>query len=135
MKKIYLFIFIAFLIQANIYSQSCLPEGITFITQAQIDSFQINYPGCSEIEGDVLISGNDITNLNGLSVLTSLGSNLFIEGNSSLINLTGLQNITSINGTLRIADNATLMDLTGMGNLTSIAGSLLIRDFHKLKYL
>ena len=33
-------------------SQPCLPEGITFTTQAQIDSFQTNYPVCSEIEGE-----------------------------------------------------------------------------------
>ncbi len=33
----------------------CLPEGITFTTQAQIDNFQLNYPGCTEIEGDMKI--------------------------------------------------------------------------------
>ena len=33
----------------------CLPEGITFTTQEQIDNFQTNYPGCTEIEGDVYI--------------------------------------------------------------------------------
>ena len=37
------------------WTQSCLPGGITFTTQAQIDSFPINYPGCSEIEGFVEI--------------------------------------------------------------------------------
>jgi hypothetical protein len=37
------------------YSQGCLPEGITFTTQAQIDSFQINYPGCNAVEGNVII--------------------------------------------------------------------------------
>jgi hypothetical protein len=49
---------------------TCLPEGINFTTQAQIDNFQTNYPGCTEIEGDVLILGSNITNLTGLSVLT-----------------------------------------------------------------
>ena len=50
----------------------CLPEGITFTTQEEIDNFQSNYPGCNEIEGDVEINGDDITNLNGLNVLTSM---------------------------------------------------------------
>jgi hypothetical protein len=57
-------------------AQSCLPEGITFNRQSQIDSFQVNYPGCTEIEGDVTITGNIIYDLNGLNVLTSIGGNL-----------------------------------------------------------
>lgn len=51
------------------FSKPCLPEGITFSTQEQIDNFQTNYPGCTEIEGGVLIEGSDITNLEGLNVL------------------------------------------------------------------
>ena len=51
----------------------CLPEGITFTTQEQIDNFQVNYPGCTEIEGDVIISGEDINNLEGLNVVTDVG--------------------------------------------------------------
>ena len=53
-------------------SQSCLPERITFTIQAQIDNFQTNYPNCTEIEGVVTISGNDITNLNGLCLRPTL---------------------------------------------------------------
>lgn len=60
----------------NMYAQSCLPDGITFTTQAQIDSFQINYPGCTEIEGSVDIYSDDIQNLQGLSVVTSIGGSL-----------------------------------------------------------
>jgi hypothetical protein len=38
------------------YSQSCLPDGITFNWQADIDYFQTNYPGCTQIEGDVTMA-------------------------------------------------------------------------------
>ena len=65
---------------------SCLPDGITFETQAQIDSFQVNYPNCNTIRGDVMISGDDITNLNGLNVLTSIEGDLYISNNSNLTN-------------------------------------------------
>ncbi len=51
-------------------NSSCLPEGITFTTQAEIDNFQVNHPWCNEIEGNVFIVGVDITNLDGLQVLT-----------------------------------------------------------------
>ena len=30
-------------------SQSCLPEGITFNTQSQIDNFPIIYPSCVHV--------------------------------------------------------------------------------------
>ncbi len=112
-------------------SLSCLPEGITFTTQAQIDSFQINYPECTEILGDVTICGNDITNLNGLSGLISIGGFLLIGdwnsgGNPSLISLTGLENLTSIRGDLGICRNDALTSLTGLDNLTSIWSDLWI---------
>ena len=74
----------------------CLPEGITFTTQEQIDNFQNNYPGCTEIEGDVYIgdwmSGSSITNLNALGILTSVDGSLHIGHNPSLTSLIGLDN-------------------------------------------
>jgi hypothetical protein len=57
-------------------SQPCLPDGITFNTQEQIDNFQINHPNCTEIEGGVVIEGDDITNLDSLIVITSIGEYL-----------------------------------------------------------
>lgn len=59
MKKIYtllitFFIFGGAMGQLDDPCESCLPDGIHFTTQAQIDRVQYNYPGCTEIEGDVL---------------------------------------------------------------------------------
>ena len=88
MKKL-LFTIIVCLFSLSLLSQSCLPEGITFSTQEQIDNFQTDNPGCTEIEGDVTISGNDITNLNGLNVVTSIGGNLIVRHNEALTSLTG----------------------------------------------
>ena len=55
--------FLMLLLSFSMFSQSCLPQGISFTSQAQIDSFPINYPGCTEIEGPVTISGSNIKNL------------------------------------------------------------------------
>jgi hypothetical protein len=113
-------------------SQSCLPEGITFSTQSQIDSFLINYPGCTEIGGDVYIGawlGGDINNLNGLNVLTSIGGGLAIGYwfiGTSLKNLAGLDNLTYIGGDLDIHANPVLQSLTGLENLTFIGGNIAI---------
>ena len=77
MKKLIFLIFVLLFTNIETNSQSpCLPEGITFTTQEQIDNFQANYPGCTEIEGGLLVQGNNITNLDGLSVITSIGGYL-----------------------------------------------------------
>ena len=105
----------------------CLPYGnYYFFTQNEIDNFQTNYPGCMDLEGNVTISGDDITNLNGLSVLTSIGGILSIGGNNALSGLTGLDNVTSIGESLEILNNNSLTSLTGLDNLTSIVNNLII---------
>jgi hypothetical protein len=111
-------------------AQSCIPDYIQFEYQSQIDNFQANYPNCTRIDGDVLICGDNITNLNGLNVLTSIGGDLYIEVCSPLNNLTGLNNITSIGGNLTIGYDFTLnpylTSLSGLDNLTSVGGYLII---------
>jgi hypothetical protein len=111
--------------QITVSSQPCLPEGIIFNTQAQIDSFQFNYPNCSEIEGDVRINGGYITNLMGLNVLISIGGDLYIN-TLRLDSLSGLENLASIGGDLYIIHNHQLTDLSGLEGLNSIEGSLYI---------
>ena len=129
MKKIILTVIAAAISYCIGYPQNCLPEGITFTTQAQINNFQTNYPGCTEIEGNVQISGLfNITNLNGLNVLTTIGGSLVIQQSFALTNLTGLDNLTSIGGGFWIENNYTLASLTGLENLTSIGGNLFIFD-------
>ncbi|MBC8486942.1 MAG: T9SS type A sorting domain-containing protein [Bacteroidetes bacterium] len=112
--------------QICVSSQSCLPEGISFDTQEQIDNFQNNYPGCTEIEGSVSIDEEDdpITNLNGLSVLTAIGGTLTIWWDHHLANLSGLDNLTTVGGNVEIWENFTLNSLSGLNNLSSIGGYL-----------
>ena len=95
MKKI-LAILIVLLFSGILQSQSCLPEGIVFNTQSQIDNFQVSYPGCREIMGDVRISGDNINNLNGLNILTSIDGDLEINTTHYLPALQGLDNLVYI---------------------------------------
>jgi hypothetical protein len=111
----------------------CLPYGnYYFLSQADIDNFASNYPGCRSLEGYVLIEGNDISNLLGLGSITSIGGNLLIGtnfygiSNSSLTSLGGLDSLTSIGGFLSIENNTILENLTGLENVTSIGGYLSI---------
>ena len=128
MKKLSLLIVVAFITQISAFSQSCLPDGIVFTTQVQIDSFQINYPGCNIVEGDVEISGDEITNLDSLFVLTAIEGDLYIGFTTALMSLTGLDNVTSVGQTVRIYMNASLESLSGLDNLETIAQNLRITN-------
>ncbi len=66
MKKTAFLLFLLFVIQTLTYSQTCLPDGLNFTTQAQIDSFPVNFPTCTKIVGNV-----DINNLDSLIQVTS----------------------------------------------------------------
>jgi hypothetical protein len=123
MKKL-LIVLIGLFLSFTCFSQSCLPDGITFTTQSQIDSFQVDYPGCSEIQGNVWINGSNINNLNGLIVLTSIWGGLYIQDNDSLVILTGLDNLNFIGGGLGVWDNEVLINLSGLENLDSIGDGL-----------
>ena len=102
------------------FAQPCLPQGITFNTQAQIDSFPITNPNCSEIQGVVYITGSDITNLNGLSSIVSVGTDLYIRNTSALASLSGLNNLTHVGHEISIGNNALLTSLDGLGGLAFI---------------
>jgi hypothetical protein len=115
----------------NINGQNCLPDGILFNSQEQIDSFPIFYPTCNKILGQIIIQetfSGDITNLNGLSNLTSTGSTLWIKNNSELSDISGLENISSIGGFFECTNNDGVTDFNSLSNLSSIALGLYIED-------
>lgn len=152
MRKIVLLIIITFACHLTIMAQSCLQEGIVFTNQTQIDSFQINFPNCTEIKGDVLIGGAvgnySITNLdslialksirglldikwcmnlidlNGLDSLRKIGSYLTMWGNGSLNNLSGLKSLSSIIDGLVIGYNEQLVNMEGLQSLTNVGGGM-----------
>jgi hypothetical protein len=107
-------------------SQSCLPSGITFWHQSEIDSFPINYPICTEIEGSVKIFGNDIANLFGLISIKSIDESLIIENAVSLPDLHGLDSLKSIGLGVTISGNFALSTLSGLEKLESIGDALYI---------
>lgn len=128
MKKFFLFILPACILLATASAQSCLPLGIMFQSQEQIDSFQKNYPNCKRIEGSVILSGEGITNVNGLSQITAIKGNLWVGGwiysIPDLYSLKGFKNLVFVGGSLRVDQCMSLVDLSGLEKLTSIGGEL-----------
>lgn len=113
-----------------VFPQGCLPEGIVFETQEQIDNFENNYPGCTTIEGDVFIgsiNGNlNIMNLQGLAAVSQVNGRLDIVGCYSIGDLTGLNSLTLVGGDLEINNCTELDNLSGLNALSQVNGSLKI---------
>ena len=111
-------------------AQSCSPGGATLGTQLEVDNFQLNHGPCDQL-GSLWVEGADITNLDGLSALTSIEGSLSLNGNTALENLDGLSALTRV-GTdnwdtrLYIVDNTILTNLDGLAALTTLHGYLTI---------
>ena len=88
-----------------------------FTCTVTTNSLQIGQGGSSDL----------IVDLSPLSVLTSVGGELFIYGNEALASLAGLQNLISVGGNLRFGRNTALSSLGGLENLLTIGGDLWIQ--------
>lgn len=124
-------ILLLFWFQPELCSQSCLPEGIIFTSQNEVDSFQINYPNCHQIEGHIVISGQNITSLFGLRNIMAVEGNVIIRANPILRNLNGIGNLEMIRGSLIIGgwgslSNAQLESLEGLDMLAYVEGDVII---------
>jgi len=77
-----MFFFLGLMFYSN--AQTCIPDTIIFISQAQVDAFPSDYPGCSEILGTVIIEdnffGGQMTNLNGLIQMKTIAGDFQIKG-------------------------------------------------------
>lgn len=100
MKKIILILFL--LIG---YSKS-FSQNVNLYSQDDVNNFSANYPDVHSFSS-IIISGDDIINLNGLSQVTEVTGDLYIYSptdNHPLIDMSGLNNITIINGRLSLVD-------------------------------
>ena len=99
----------------------CPTTSVLLTTQAEIDNFATNYPGCTILTHELRVDGDTsaITNLNGLSSITS-ARNLFVH--KTLINdFTGLHNLTEVLN-LSLWFNNDIVNLTGLTSLQSAGG-------------
>lgn len=127
MKKYPFLLVIAIALSAlgGLYAQ-CLTDGITFTSQAQIDGFSTAYPSCTEIGGDVEITGAGINSLAGLAGVTAVGGDLLIHTNFILTGLEGLEALETVGGSLMLWSNDALISMSGLNALTTIGGDFAI---------
>ncbi|MGZ5304269.1 MAG: hypothetical protein ACXWDO_09175, partial [Bacteroidia bacterium] len=77
MKKLILLLLTISLLQSGVFAQ-CPPADFGVTSQSDIDNFTKNYPNCEAISGSLSITGEDVTNLLGLSTIKSVGGFLYI---------------------------------------------------------
>ncbi|MFA7444660.1 MAG: hypothetical protein WCY89_01840, partial [Flavobacteriaceae bacterium] len=121
MKKVILQLLLSLLVSTSLFGQC--PTNLPFVAQAQVDSFIIAYPNCTEISGDLVIQGSAITNLNGLANITSITGNLVINQTSALQNLNGLSGLQSVGGSIGIVQTG-LLNLNGLSAVTAVGGDI-----------
>jgi hypothetical protein len=103
---------------SEVIAQNC-PNDLFISNQGHMANFNIDYPGCTNIPGDVTIygGGSYLTNLDFLENLTSLRL-LRVYDNDFLTSLEGLNNLISLGGgELQVYDNAALTNLNGLDNI------------------
>ncbi|MEO1263789.1 MAG: MopE-related protein [Bacteroidota bacterium] len=93
--------------------------NIFFFSQAQLDAWPTCY---TVIQGNVTISGNNITDLSPLNNLEEITGNLTIYTNFALTSLEGLNNVETVGGSLSIYYNFLLADCCAIDNLLTNGG-------------
>ncbi|MBK9044970.1 MAG: T9SS type A sorting domain-containing protein [Saprospiraceae bacterium] len=104
-----------------LFSQPCSQPNLTLQSQADLQAFVSNSGGCTEITGDLFITGN-IQNVNGLEVIEKIYGNLTISNTSLLENIGGLAGLNEVGGYIRIQNNEILKSLNGLNNLRKVKG-------------
>lgn len=119
-KKLWLLAtFLVFSLQANAQFVGCGEfYNINITNQYDMNQFALNFPGCTQIPGNLRIETSNITDLSQLAQITSVAGGIYI-GETNLTNLNGLQNITHVGHDVRIRNNPLLTDISGLSNLNS----------------
>ena len=117
----------------------CLPGGMRFTSQRQLDEMVDMYPDCEEIYGSVIVedtTSGDITSLKGLRNIRRIWGTLTIKNNKILSDLDGLQQLEVVNRGLIITGNPGLksveelqhLDILQLGTPTGSESTVIIKD-------
>jgi len=80
--SIRILLFFGFLLIGGVCLGQCPTGGVFFSSQAEIDNFLVDYPNCTEIEGNLNIDEffqTPISDLSPLQNLTVIGGELLIH--------------------------------------------------------
>ncbi len=103
---------------------TCPLDGDVLLrTQEDVDSFAVRFPSCTTLKSLRIINWSSLPPTNNLSPLQQIETieEALIITNNNITNLQGLENLTSA-GSLNIRENDVLTDLSALENLNSVEG-------------
>jgi hypothetical protein len=102
-----------------------VPENLVWEGDLVIasDSDVLAMENYTEVTGNLEITG-DVTSLDGLASLTSVGGDLSIHNTTSLTSTVGLDNIVSIGGNVLIYENVSLETVDGLNAVVEVGSEL-----------
>jgi len=106
-------------------STTCGP--IDLGSQTDVDNFRMNNPGCDTINGNLLIHGSTVVNLDSLVGLVRITGNLQID-TTSLTSLSGLGGILTPPQAMTIDTNHMLLNLNASINMNGSAQISITRN-------
>ena len=111
--------FFLILLLTDFIAAQCPSGNVTLTTQAQVDAFPSNYPGCTHLPGSLIIGpSTDILNLNSLSNLVEIAGGLSISSNDDLTDISGLNGLSFIGSNISIQFNDSLQSID-LANVSS----------------
>lgn len=120
-------LFILFILVGHSLWAQCPSQDITLRTQAQVDSFQLLYPNCTELPVSLTLSGEGIVNTDSLANLKSIGGTLDINF-TGLSTISGFDSLKYVSGSILISQNEPLELIDGFNQLDSLGGSININN-------
>ena len=111
------------------YSQ-CPPGEVRLETQQEVDAFSASFPGCTVVNGNLIINGNSITDLSFLGKITGVQGDLVIE--QTFISELPLALLEYVGGDLFISRNENLLHIN-VPKISSIGNNLIIEGHYLLK--
>jgi len=119
------------LIANSLWAADCFQTlQITLSSQSDVDNFQANYGQggvCNTLKSELIVSGNDISNLNGLADITSTNRNVQVQYNPMLTDISGLSGLEMASG-LTIRENNNLEQIDGLSGLETVGGLYVITN-------
>ncbi|MCF2504717.1 T9SS type A sorting domain-containing protein [Dyadobacter sp. CY107] len=116
------------LIIGDLQAQTCSFTDLRLNSQTAVNSFNSS---CKTVNGNIIISGADITDLRPLKNIEVIEGRLTIQNNTTLPNLKGLEKLNRTQSLL-IYNNGLLVDLSGLEGLTTVQYITHIRFNEKL---
>lgn len=104
-------------------------SGSIFLRVASdVQSFASEGTACVRLEGSLVVTASDLTDLVGLERLVEVTGSLVVTDNARLVSLAGLSSLASIGVDLEVRNNGALADVSHLSALEEVGGEVDIRD-------